>query len=119
MQGITLREGVYTFVAGPSFETRAEARALRMLGGDAVGMSTVTEVVAAVHAGMKVLGISLITNKVHMHTTSAFAVNGHTTAGKEGIASHEEVLATSKDKAVTFVTFLSSIVKSVATASQG
>ncbi|MGB8648458.1 MAG: purine-nucleoside phosphorylase [Anaerolineae bacterium] len=60
--GFTLREGVYCWVAGPSFETPAEIRFLRMIGGDAVGMSTVPEVIVARHAGMRVLGISLISN---------------------------------------------------------
>lgn len=60
--GITLREGVYFFFAGPQFETPAEIRAARTLGGHAAGMSTVPEVIAANHCGMKVLGISLITN---------------------------------------------------------
>ena len=60
--GLTLRHGVYTMVAGPSFETPAEIRFLRTIGGDAVGMSTAPEVVVARHAGMRVLGISLISN---------------------------------------------------------
>ncbi|MDR1733993.1 MAG: purine-nucleoside phosphorylase [Oscillospiraceae bacterium] len=59
---ITLREGVYIAVSGPSYETPAEIRAFRTLGADAVGMSTVPEVIAARHAGMEVLGLSLITN---------------------------------------------------------
>jgi purine-nucleoside phosphorylase len=60
--GLTLRQGVYVCVAGPSFETPAESRYLRMIGADAVGMSTAPETVAARHAGMRVLGISTITN---------------------------------------------------------
>ncbi|MGE5141113.1 MAG: purine-nucleoside phosphorylase [Rudaea sp.] len=60
--GFALREGVYCWVAGPSFETPAEIRFLRTIGGDAVGMSTVPEVIVARHAGMRVLGISLISN---------------------------------------------------------
>ena len=59
---ITLREGVYAAVAGPSFETAAELRALRLLGGDAVGMSTASETIVAVHGGLRVLGLSLISN---------------------------------------------------------
>jgi purine-nucleoside phosphorylase len=60
--GVTVRHGVYVAVAGPSYETPAEIRAFRTLGADAVGMSTVPEVIAARHMGLRVLAISCITN---------------------------------------------------------
>ncbi len=76
-QGVELHRGVYAGLLGPSYETPAEIRMLRTLGADAVGMSTVLEVIAARQAGMRVLGISCITNRA---------------AGlSEGLLSHEEV----------------------------
>jgi len=64
-QGITLQEGVYVGDTGPSYETPAEYKFYRLIGGDAVGMSTVPEVIAARHAGIPVFGISVITNEAH------------------------------------------------------
>lgn len=61
-ENLDIREGVYFYAAGPQFETPAEINAMRILGADAVGMSTVTEVITAVHCGIKVLALSLITN---------------------------------------------------------
>ncbi len=61
-QGISLREGVYQYFAGPQYETPAEVRLAARLGADAVGMSTVPEVIAARHAGLRVLGFSLVCN---------------------------------------------------------
>ena len=61
-QGVTLREGVYFYCYGPQYETPAEIRAVRALGGDAVGMSTAPEVIVAAHCGMEVLGFTLLSN---------------------------------------------------------
>lgn len=61
-RGLTLHRGVYCGLAGPSYETPAEIRMLHLLGGDAVGMSTVPEVIAARHMGVRVMGLSCITN---------------------------------------------------------
>lgn len=80
--GLELREGVYACLAGPSFETPADCRFLRMIGADAVGMSTVPETIVAKHGGMAVLGISSITNVI-----GASGLNA---------ATHEEVLESGK-----------------------
>jgi inosine/guanosine/xanthosine phosphorylase family protein len=61
-EGIGLSNGVYLATAGPSFETPAEIRAFKALGADLVGMSTVPEVIAARHAGLEVIGFSIVTN---------------------------------------------------------
>lgn len=84
--GLVVRHGVYAMVAGPAFETPAEARFLRAAGADAVGMSTAPEVVVARHAGMRVLGLSLISNLVAQDLPVA----------QEAVPAevHEEVLAT-------------------------
>lgn len=69
--GATLRDGVYAMLSGPAFETGAEMTFLRAVGVDAVGMSTAPEVVVARHGGMRVLGISLITNIAHPDAPAA------------------------------------------------
>jgi len=81
-EGLPLREGVYVSLAGPSFETPADLRFLRAVGVDAVGMSTVPEVIVARHGGTRVLGISGISNKANL--------DGNT------VTTHEEVLAAGK-----------------------
>ena len=61
-QGLSLQEGVYMYFPGPQFETPAEVRAARVLGADAVGMSTVPETIVAAHCGMEVMGVTLLAN---------------------------------------------------------
>lgn len=78
--GLPLHKGIYICLAGPTFETPADARFLRLIGADAVGMSTVPETIVARHGGMRVLGISGISNLVIDQIDA------------EGEASHEEVL---------------------------
>ncbi len=80
--GLDVREGVYACLAGPSFESPADLRFLRGIGADAVGMSTVPEVIVARHSGMHVLGISGISNKANL--------DGST------LTTHEEVLQAGK-----------------------
>ena len=76
--GVPLHEGVYVCLSGPSFETPADCRFLKMVGADAVGMSTVPEAIVAKHGGMDILGFATITNKIDPDGTNK--------------ASHEEVL---------------------------
>ena len=84
-QGITLREGVYMYFPGPHYESPAEVRASRILGADAVGMSTVPEVIVAAHCGMQVLGFSLCTNM-------AAGVNDVALDGDEVIAAGQDAM---------------------------
>jgi purine-nucleoside phosphorylase len=95
-QGIQLQEGVYVGLLGPSYETPAEIRMLRILGGDAVGMSTVPEVIVARHMSMNVLGISCISNMA---------------AGiLEQPLSHEEVMETTEKVKTQFLQLIHGIV---------
>jgi purine-nucleoside phosphorylase len=94
-----LQEGVYAYVAGPSYETPAELNFLRMAGGDAVGMSTVPSVVVARHAGMRVLGISTITNMAVPNPAPGT------------VLTHEEVLETGKRIIPRLTTLLHGILK--------
>jgi purine-nucleoside phosphorylase len=94
---LDLKRGVYIVLPGPNFETRAEMRALRQWGGDAVGMSTVPEVIVALHGGMKVVGVSNITNM-------ALADN------KEPV-NHEDVLKVAAESGPRFIGLMKALVK--------
>lgn len=96
---INIKEGVYTLFTGPTYETPAEIRMARILGGDAVGMSTVPEVIVANHCKIKVIGISCLTNMA---------------AGilKQPL-NHEEVIETSNKVKDKFINLMSSLIKAL------
>jgi purine-nucleoside phosphorylase len=94
--GVTLKAGIYAAVSGPCYETAAEIRALRIMGADMVGMSTVPEVIEANRLGMKVLGFSFITNPA--------------TGMSENPLSHQEVIETSARILPTFKALVKQIV---------
>lgn len=96
---IPVKEGVYVGNTGPTYETPAEVKMLRILGGDAVGMSTVPEVIVARHAGLDVLGISCISNM------AAGIVNQP--------LSHEEVMETTERVKANFLKYIKAIVASL------
>lgn len=96
-----LQEGTYVMLAGPNFETVAESRLLKHLGADAVGMSTVPEVIVARHCGLRVFGFSLITNKVIMDYDSIEKAN------------HEEVLEAGKQAAQKLEEFISILMENI------
>ena len=98
-QGLSLRDGVYAGLLGPAYETPAEVRMLERLGADAVGMSTVPEVIVARARGMKVLGISCITNMACGLTTAPL--------------SHEEVLESTRLVGEKFAALVEGIVRLV------
>jgi purine-nucleoside phosphorylase len=96
-ENISVQEGVYICLAGPSFETPADLRFLRIIGADAVGMSTVPEVITARHGGTRVLGISGISNKANL--------DGET------VTSHEEVLAAGEKIAPLLTTLIRGVLR--------
>ncbi|MBM7555260.1 purine-nucleoside phosphorylase [Halanaerobacter jeridensis] len=98
-KGLSLRKGVYTGMSGPSYETPAEVRMINQLGGDAVGMSTVPEVITANHAGMEVLGISCITNMAAGILAEPL--------------SHDEVIETTQKVKPKFISLVEGIVKAI------
>lgn len=94
---IDIKEGVYAFVTGPTYETPAEVKMLRILGADAVGMSTVPEVTAAIHGGIDVIGISCITNMA---------------AGiLDAPLDHNQVILTAEKVKETFIIYIKAIIK--------
>ncbi|SFA52676.1 purine-nucleoside phosphorylase [Anoxybacillus pushchinoensis] len=98
--GLRVREGVYVANTGPAYETPAEIRMIRIMGGDAVGMSTVPEVIVARHAGMEVLGISCISNMA---------------AGiLDQPLTHDEVIETTEKVKADFLRFVKAIVRRMA-----
>ena len=96
---IRLQEGVYVGVTGPTFETRAEYKMIHILGGDAVGMSTVQETIAAVHCGMKVFAISVITDLGIRE--------------EDNVITHEEVLQAANEAEPKLTLLFSELVKEV------
>ena len=97
---IRLQEGVYVCLAGPSFETPADLRFLRAIGADAVGMSTVPEVITARHGGTRVLGISGISNKANLDGNS--------------VTTHEEVLEAGRKMVPSFVKVIRGVLRDMA-----
>ncbi|KAB8349661.1 hypothetical protein FH972_023680 [Carpinus fangiana] len=114
----TLQEGIYAFVGGPTYETRAECRMLRLLGADLVGMSTVPEIIAARHSGMRVLAFSLCTNCAVLEagprgddaTLQGLSVAEMEAQLSKGKANHEEVLDAGKAAAETMQDLVREIV---------
>lgn len=102
-EGLHVQRGVYIAVTGPAYTTRAESEIYRLLRADAVGMSTVPEVMAATHAGMRTLGISCITD-----------VAKEPKAGPRGILTHEEVLEVANRTKPRFLRLMRAILRELA-----
>jgi purine-nucleoside phosphorylase len=99
--GVAIREGVYLMLTGPAYETRAEMGMLRTMGADAVGMSTVPEVLVARHAGIRVLGFSVVTNKA--------------TPDMDHEVTHEEVLSMGREGGQRLVAILRELLPELTT----
>ena len=99
-QGVELKEGVYTQITGPAYETPAETRLLHMIKTDAVGMSTVVEATAAAHMGMKVCGISLISD-VEKDT------------GEQEVVTHEKVQEAARNAEKKFIPLVEEVIKNM------
>jgi purine-nucleoside phosphorylase len=97
-----LKKGIYAMVVGPTYETIAEARALRLLGADAIGMSTVHEIIAAHQMGVRCLGISLLTNDILTDYDSM-----------EDIVEHEHVVDMGARRSQDFIALILAFIKSV------
>ncbi|GAB7346504.1 hypothetical protein MBLNU457_5192t1 [Dothideomycetes sp. NU457] len=115
----SIREGVYAFVAGPTYETRAECRMLHSLGADMVGMSTVPEIIVARHSGIKILALSLVTNNAvlqpvargddaTLQNMTPEEMEAHLSKGK---ATHQEVLEAGQQAANDMQTLVEKIVQ--------
>ncbi len=91
-KGILLRQGVYTFMTGPSYETPAEVRMIRTLGADCVGMSSVPEAIVARHSGMEIVGISCITNMASGILDKPLSGDEVIEAGKRAMLSFSEII---------------------------
>jgi purine-nucleoside phosphorylase len=100
--GLNIHQGVYLAVAGPSYETPAEIYSFRTIGADLVGMSTVPEVIAARHSGIRVLGISCVTNMAAGTTDAPL--------------DHQEVLDTTKRVKTQFISLLRAVIPRIAEA---
>ncbi|CAG8504278.1 15098_t:CDS:2, partial [Gigaspora margarita] len=111
----TLKEAIYTFYPGPTFETRAEVRFLKSLGGDLVGMSTVPEVIVARHCGIRVLGLSLVTCIVsHEKVKCVDPAEQNLSYVEEPQVSHADVLQVGEERALDMQKLVGTIVDLIA-----